>query len=293
MLDQVLEAGPLKAHSPQSIRLLDVGCGCGDQSVYLASLQKYTSTNNESRSDSQAISSSINMHSAPTGTGSSSKNASSSLLTTYIGITLDPSQSSMAIQRVQESRRTGNIPSNTAVDIFCADAANPASWSGDLQYSIEKLTASSESLDQTTWLLALDTIYHFRPSRLPILQFACNSLQASYMAFDLALGDDVSWFQRFILRIVCYALGAPFGNIVTKDELKGLLVKAGYEPGRIEMKDISRHVFGGLGKFLERRVEEASPFGLKMGKYRVANKVFDWWARTGVIKGFVVVARKS
>ncbi|KAJ5113489.1 hypothetical protein N7456_002023 [Penicillium angulare] len=290
LLDQVLEAGPLKAQSPQSIRLLDVGCGCGDQSVYLASLQKDTSTN-ESRSDSQAVSSSINIH--PPSTGNHSKTGSSPLINNYIGITLEPSQAAMARRRVQGSRRAENISPNTAVDIFCADAANPGSWSGDLQYSIESLKTTSESLDQTTWLLALDTIYHFRPSRLPILQFACNSLQASYMAFDLALGDDVSWFQRFILRIVCSALGAPFGNIVTQDELKGILIKAGYEPGRIEMKDISRHVFGGLSDFLERRVEEASPFGLKMGKYRVAKKVFDWWARTGVIKGFVVVARKS
>lgn len=113
------------------------------------------------------------------------------------------------------------------------------------------------------------------------------------MAFDLVLADDASFFQRLLLRIVCWVLGAPFGNIVTEEEYLLRLVGVGYDPSRIEMKDISKYVFGGLSGFLGKRIKEAEPFGLKMGKYRGARVVFDWWARSGIIRGFVVVARRS
>lgn len=42
-----------------------------------------------------------------------------------------------------------------------------------------------------------------------------------------------------------------------------------------------------------RRVVEARPFGIKLGKYRAARIVFDWWARSGIVRGAVVVARSS
>jgi hypothetical protein len=113
------------------------------------------------------------------------------------------------------------------------------------------------------------------------------------MAFDLVLADDVSLFQALLLRIVCWVLGAPFGNIITLEEYRNLLVDVGYDASQIEMRDISDHVFGGLSRFLGRMIEEAEPFGLKMGKYRGARVVFDWWARSRIIRGYVVVARKS
>lgn len=287
MLDQVLAAGLFKSHS-QSVRLLDVGCGCGDQSLYLGSLQ--------SGSVPKDLASESGSGSAFQATSTSSPAQSRlqqdhiPLIDTYIGITLEPTQAALAKSRVQAAKQNA---SNQSAKIFCADAANPASWSEDLQNEVQVLSTTSKNPNTETWLLALDTIYHFRPSRWPIIQFAHDSLNASFMAFDLVLADDASFFQRLLLRIVCCVLGAPFGNIVTQAEYRRRLVGVGYDPSQIETRDISKYVFPGLSGFLGRRVKEAEPFGLKMGKYRGARVVFNWWARTGVIRGYVVVARRS
>ncbi|KAJ6002808.1 hypothetical protein N7451_005355 [Penicillium sp. IBT 35674x] len=291
LLDQVLAAGLLKSRS-QSVRLLDVGCGCGDQSLYLTSLQRADSISKESASESGCGSGSA-FEATPTPSFPQPRlqQDHTPLIDTYIGITLEPTQAALAKSRVQEAQQ--KALSKSSAKIFCADAANPANWPGDLQASVKELSTTSQHPSTETWLLALDTIYHFRPSRWPIIQFAHDTLHASFMAFDLVLADDASFFQRLLMRIVCWALGAPFGNMDTQEEYRRLLVNVGYEPSQIEMKDISEHVFGGLSAFLGRRIKEAEPFGLKMGKYRGARVVFNWWARTGIIRGYVVVARRS
>ncbi|KAJ5813970.1 uncharacterized protein N7503_000720 [Penicillium pulvis] len=289
LLDQVLAAGLLKDQS-QSVRLLDVGCGCGDQSLYLTSLHKDsvpTALTSESGSGSGSAFQATPTSSLPQ---SRLQHDQTPLIDTYIGITLEPTQAALAKSGVQEAQQKA---SNQSAKIFCADAANPASWSGDLQASVKGLSTTSQDPNIETWLLALDTIYHFRPSRWPIIQFAHDTLQASYMAFDLVLADDASFVQCLLMRMVCWVLGAPFGNIVTQEEYRRLLVNVGYEPSQIEMRDISEHVFGGLSAFLGRRIKEAEPFGLKMSKYRGARVVFNWWAKTGIIRGYVVVARRS
>ncbi|KAJ5907898.1 hypothetical protein N7495_000580 [Penicillium taxi] len=292
LLDQVLAAG-LQKEKSQSVRLLDVGCGCGDQSLYLTSLRKsaYATINSSSTSSFQNISTSYSADSIPRSRIQES-DESSLLIDTYIGITLEPAQASLAQQRVESSQVALKSTSKGPVPrIFCANASDPKSWSENLQDSISVLAKSSQDPDTSNWLLALDTLYHFRPSRLPILHYTCNTLHASFMAFDLILQDDVHWFQRLLLRLFCWVSSAPFGNMIPKDQYMQLLMDAGYDSSRIEITDISSHVFAGLSNFLDRRVKEAEPFGFKMGKYRAARKVFGWWAKSGIVRGVVVVAR--
>ena len=92
---------------------------------------------------------------------------------------------------------------------------------------MSNLAASSEDDDTSTWLLALDTMYHFRPSRLPLLQYAHDTLHASFMAFDLVLSEGASWQQRLILRLVCWLTGSPFSNFITEEDYLVMLVNAG------------------------------------------------------------------
>jgi hypothetical protein len=281
LLDQVLAAG-LLTDKRQSIRVLDVGCGCGDQSLYLIGLQKGASST-ISKPDA------VLRHRS----GVESREASLPLIDTYIGITLEPAQAALAKSRVHGAHEgMENASVRISAEVFRADASDPSSWSGDLLNSVTNLAVSSRSNDTSTWLLALDTMYHFRPSRLPLLQYAHSTLHASLMAFDLILADGVSWRERLVLRIVCWLTGSPFGNFVTRDEYLRMLVSAGYDPSRIEMRDISRYVFPGLSVFLGRRIKEAQPFGMKIGKFRAARMVFDWWARSGVVRGVMVVARR-
>lgn len=271
------------------MRVLDVGCGCGDQSLYLMGLKKKESP--------VAGASGTSFDTGPVIRHRPGRDAqqkqSHRLLDSYIGITLEPAQARLAQQRVRAEFHDpeNSSSSRPTAEIFCADAANPPNWSAPLQASISDMAASAKDPSTATWLLALDAMYHFRPSRVPILHFARNTLHASLMAFDLILADSVSWRERLLLRLVCWLTGSPFGNFISQSEYIDLLVAAGYDPSQIEIRDVSRHVFKGLADFLGRRVEEARPFGIKMGKFRAARVVFDWWANSGIVRGVVVVAR--
>ncbi|KAJ5133987.1 uncharacterized protein N7443_004389 [Penicillium atrosanguineum] len=282
LLDQVLAAGLLEDKSP-SIRVLDVGCGCGDQSLHLLGLKKGAS--NKAQSE---LTTALRQRSGP-----ESRQDSSPLIDTYIGITLEPAQAELAQSRVHNARPDVEKSSaRTSAEVFRADASDPSSWPAELLGSIADLAASSEDDDTSTWLLALDTMYHFRPSRLPLLQYAHDTLHASFMAFDLVLSEGTSWQQRLILRLVCWLTGSPFSNFITEEDYIPMLVNAGYDPSRISIRDVSRQVFPGISGFLNRRVKEAQPFGMKMGKFRAAGIVFGWWAKSGVVRGVVVVARR-
>ncbi|GES62662.1 hypothetical protein ATEIFO6365_0005080300 [Aspergillus terreus] len=264
LLQQVLIAAGLldpsggpAHHPPQTrFRLVDVGIGCGDQTLELLRARRFT----------------------PSASAPTDAITEEALFDSYVGITDLPLQADVARQR---------LPPHSAAHIYAADAADPTTWPADLQST---LLRSAD--DQTqTWLLALDTLYHFRPSRRPLLAYANGSLRASFMAFDLLLADGASPWQKLLLWVMCWVARTPVGNFVTRAEYEALLVRAGYALERVEMVDVSMHVFGGLAGFIWRRDRELGVYGLSVGRYRVAARVFDWWARTGVVRGVVVVAR--
>ncbi len=268
-----------------SVRFIDLGIGCADQTIYLT--QKFPS-----------------------------------LISSYIGVTIDQAQFSFALQRLDsldnpngdESRQDeqnlqqdrDTIPENqklsddasskyfkrstgNQVEIFCEDAANPSCWSDTLKESTDR----DHDIGSALWVLALDTLYHFNPSRKPLFDHAFKHHKASIMAFDLLLADEASLIDRFSASALALLMSCPMGTFKTKAEYQAQLVEAGYEIERIEMKDISEHVFSGLADFIEKRDNELKTFlGRDMGAYKVFSWVLRWWARTGVVRGYIVVARK-
>lgn len=112
------------------------------------------------------------------------------------------------------------------------------------------------------------------------------------MAFDLILSDSASLIDRLLLRIVCRMAFTPFSNFVTKAEYEKMLVNAGYSREDITFRDVSEHVFPGVAAYMQRRDKELKKFGLGLGKFKAAGRVFDWWARSGVVRGVIVVAKR-
>ncbi|KAJ5238601.1 hypothetical protein N7468_003220 [Penicillium chermesinum] len=286
LLEQVITSGLLSVTERSGpVRVVDVGCGCGDQALYLTDLRRNPPGDEASASGFEAV---------PSNQTAQPRTQEPRLLDTYVGITLEPGQAALAQRRLQDKHGDLlNSLNGPSARVFCGDAADPTQWSAELQNFIAPLVDTAQSGNAETWLLALDTLYHFRPSRLPILKYAHDTLHASVMAFDLILADNVSWRERVLLQLFCWLTGAPFGNLISQEKYLRMLMAAGYDPSRIEMRDLTRHVFSGLSAYLDRRVQEAAPFGLKMGKFSAARMVFDWWARSGILRGVVVVARRS
>ncbi|KAK9644636.1 hypothetical protein HCH54_007060 [Aspergillus fumigatus] len=267
------------------MKLVDVGIGCGDQSLYL--------TRRLSRKAG-----------IPTASAGGMREASSvrPLFDSYVGLTVVKSQAEFARERLSQVRSTtdlaGASEETTDVKIFAANAADPSSWESSLHRAVFGQSVKGEPIQECpkktqTWLLALDTLYHFQPSRDRLFKCAYQNMQASIMAFDLLLSEHATLWEKFVLRLMCLVAGMPYGNFVTKTGYKQILKHAGYESTLIEMRDISEHVFPGIARFLRKQDAELSKYGMTIGRYKGAANAFDWWGQTGVVRGVIVVARRS
>jgi hypothetical protein len=227
------------------------------------------------------------------------------LINRYVGVTLNRTQFQFAKNRLTALGMLSRENNSPSIQIFCADAAQPASWSDELDRAVKAKAASAsrrrdalesgalrDSNSRETWVLALDTLFHFSPSRQPILNHAYRELQASLMAFDLMLADHTSRFDRALLLVVSLFTGTPFANFLTATQYHKMLVSAGYAEEDIEVRDVSEHVFAPLATFLSQREKELSLIGLGIGAFRAARWMFWWWGKTGVVRGVIVVARR-
>jgi hypothetical protein len=214
------------------------------------------------------------------------------LLKAYVGITLENAHFCIAKERL--SLKQSN--SNEVFEIHCADAARPASWTLEIRNAVTlacQLPLKNDDKEHhENWLLGLDTLIHFQPSRWPVIEYAGRELDASLMAYDLCIAENISVVQRIILRLMAFFGQSPFANWVTVEEYRERLVIAGYAPERIEIREVSEHVFGPLAGFLRKREVELEQYGLSIGRFRYAASMFAWWRRTGVVRGCIIVARK-
>ncbi|KAF2628934.1 hypothetical protein BU25DRAFT_389874 [Macroventuria anomochaeta] len=260
LLELVLSEAGLSEDSKQdhSRCLIDVGFGCGEQTIYLMN-EKPVSRCDElwwSARDHQVY------------------------FDQYIGITQDGAQCGYAQERVNELKKD-------SISLFCADASKPRIWSEQLLATIK----AAKSKSKETWLLALDTAYHFSPSRWGIVEHAYHRLDASFMAFDLCLSPNARPLQKLILRILTTLMGAPWVNFITPEAYRQRLMNIGYPADAIKIVDISEHVFAPLATYMEEQDRRLKILGLGLGSFHAAKWLFRWWGRTGVVKGVVVVAR--
>lgn len=249
------------ASIPSAIKLVDVGIGCGDQSLHLTRKLPITGPGEQRRA----------------------------LIDSYVGVTFARSQADFARKRLLN--RTSDSDTSTwtpDVKIFAADAAKPDSW----ELRLKQTVLNDHDQKQQTWLLALDTLYHYIPSRIPLLTHACRDLQASFMAFDLLLDSSTTFTNRLLVRLMCLLSGIPYTNLLTTTQYEDMLVQAGYDRDFVQMCDISEHVFPGISRFIAEKDGELKKFGMGVGKFKVPGWLFGWWGRSGVIRGVVVVARR-
>lgn len=253
------ESGVLEkdAVSSSKLAILDLGIGCGDQSWELRRLLQARGWG-EYR---------------------------------YVGLTLNPTQFQLAANRLCEEVQKLGV-ADRSIQVFRADAARPDGWETEIKNAVLSLK-DDHPQDQERWVLALDTLYHFFPSRRPIFNYAVETLDASFMAFDLILNDAAPFWQKLVAKIIGLAMRCPAGAFVTEVEYKSQLKAAGYDEKHIHFRDITDHVFSGLVSHIKHQEEVLRPFGISVSKFKVAGKIFGWFAKSGVLRATIVVARNK
>ncbi|KAL4877349.1 hypothetical protein BJY04DRAFT_222099 [Aspergillus karnatakaensis] len=269
LLEEVLNVAGLSSHrTEQRFSVLEVGCGCAEPVRYLR------------------------QHFADA-------------LDVYIGITLNGCQAAEAVKRIEALGSTSHIDKAPVVKygdnhIYCADAANPSSWPESLHETLKQVS-SLEPINKSSvethalWLLAIDTLYHFAPTRKHILSHACNQLGASLMATDIIIPDSISWTNWLKLRAVFFGLQVPWANILTRDAYVRMLVECGYERDKITMIDITEHCFAGFDSWTRGHMQRWEAMGgspVITRAVRMMGWVMGWWARARVVREYIIIARK-
>lgn len=267
LLRQVLRAADLLSGDPvaeeelrrrRGIAILDVGFGCGDQTVEMARTL-----------DAPAWQS-----------------------FRYVGLTLNQAQLQLAYQRVEReiasANRHGVRLGPESFRLFGADAARPESWARPVRALVDGI---ADEANHDRWLLALDCMYHFAPSRVPLLLYAARELKANFMAFDLVLNDKAFFSARVATKLVGRLAGCPFNAFMTEEQYTEQLVEAGYDKGTVKIQDVTSAVFSGLVAHIERQQRSLKPYGISMGSMGVAKRMFNWADSTGVLRAVIVVAR--
>ncbi|KIW00528.1 uncharacterized protein PV09_07886 [Verruconis gallopava] len=279
LLKEVLKAAKIlqelksKKDEPMNVTvsIIDLGFGCGDQCLYFKRVLE-SQTRNRIFGEWRAR------------------------LEAYVGITLEQTQFRVALDRLGHE-------THTQLRIHCADAGRPQSWDTELQNDVIKACQMSTEKDvgikplggtqsHQNWVLGLDTLYHFQPSRWGVIEYANRQLDASLMAYDLCIADDISVWMRVLLRLMSSLGQSPFANWSTVDDYRKKLVSVGYAEDKIEIHDISAHVFRPLASFLKKREQHLEVYKVPLGRYRYVARMFDWWAQTGAVRGCIIVARK-
>ncbi|KAG6097481.1 hypothetical protein E4U30_000576 [Claviceps sp. LM220 group G6] len=254
------ETASLDNGSSVPVAILDLGFGCGDQTTALMEM--------------------IQAQDRPQ--------------FKYVGLSLDALQVEAAQRALDRKLKPGEVNASgksmlDSCKLFCANGAKPETWNDGIRASVDELR--DQVFSQQRWMLALDCLYHFSPSRRPAFRLAAGMLDANLMAFDLVLNEEASKWNTFLVRILGLVMDCPLHTFVTEAGYREQLVECGYDADGIEMLEISNHVFSGVSAFLRRQEVALSHYGIGIGGFKLAGRLFEWFDRTRVVKAVIVVAR--
>lgn len=209
----------------------------------------------------------------------------------YVGLTLNGAQLQSAqrcLDRALSSPDTANGLTQDSFKLFRANAAKPETWTRIIRSSVDGLADQSYT---ERWLLALDCLYHFSPSRKPVFKLAAETLEAQVMAFDLILDEKATTWNTLLARVIGVIMGCPYYTFLTEEQYRAQLVECGYDSAHIEIRDISDNVFAGVSEYLRRQEAALSQYGISLGGFRLAGYLFEWFDKTRVVKASIVVGR--
>lgn len=249
LLERV-RSGDTRPQTRGAVAVLDLGFGCGDQTLALARLLEH-----------------------PPGFR-------------YVGLTLDDAQRQTASRALHRELAS----SAASFTLFCANAAKPGTWTPAVGAAVHELAKDGF---EERWLLALDCLYHFSPSRRPIFSLAAQELGANAMAFDLMLNPKASRRDRMLVRLVGLMMNCPLRTFLTEEQYRAQLVQCGYDADQTVVRDISDDVFAGVTAYLGRQEQALSRYAISMGGFKLAGRLFGWFDRTRVVRAVIVVARTS
>ncbi|KAL4912529.1 hypothetical protein BDW62DRAFT_194290 [Aspergillus aurantiobrunneus] len=208
--------------------------------------------------------------------------------TQWVGLTISPIQVEIANARLQKTQRVEGKQGSSPYQIFLADAAKPETWSSEINESIHSLPSP--------WLVALDTLVDFRPSRKAILSYARQELGASVAITDHLKKEaaNLSALDRVKLWGSFRLLDTPLYQVLTRRQYVDMLVECGYKRDRIQIVPYSEHAYAPYSRFIEQQGQRWQEMGGSKWDYMdfsLAGWVTGWWARSGLVEACMIVAR--
>ncbi|KAK9429884.1 hypothetical protein V1505DRAFT_372910 [Lipomyces doorenjongii] len=122
--------------------------------------------------------------------------------------------------------------------------------------------------------------------------------EVCFAAEDLLAGRELNFSQWLRLRVICALARTPFKNFISIQDYMTLLEDSGFTRERgwnVQFEDISDHVFPGLTNFIEIRGSGRDAIGkyLRFERFSVFAKVLRWWQDDGVVKAYIVTLQKG
>lgn len=187
------------------------------------------------------------------------------------------------------TNQSGLLRKMDSIKILHSNAALPDSWTSLVNSAVNGLRM--EGRPTNTWLLALDCLYHFSPSRKPIFSYASHVMKANLMAFDLMLNPEAQLLDRLRMKLLSVMMGCPLNAFITQEEYVKQLVESGFDEGSIHVRDVSSEVFPGLVGYLQRQRIALRQYDISLGKFWVAKKMFEWVDQTKVLRAVIITGK--